>query len=83
MFRYNLDDVAINPHDRRYDFATTVLAGARVNHTLTRVRAGVVAHEHLARAGLPKEVLGKLVRTGWQGEAYQDLFRRQIAQEGR
>lgn len=71
-------------------------AGERLHRELRRVRAayqiheecarngaGVVAHEHLARAGLPKEVLGKLVRTGWQGEAYQDLFRRQVAQEGR
>lgn len=36
----------VNPHDHRYDFTTTVLAGAMVNHTFTRVRAG-------AREGSP------------------------------
>ncbi len=69
-------------------------AGERLDRELRRVReayriheecarngAGQVAQEHLVNAGLPREVLGKLVRTGWQGEAYQDLFRRQLREE--
>lgn len=71
-------------------------AGKRLDLELRRVRAAWAIHEecarngagnaafaHLEAAGLPASALGKLKRTGWQGQAYEDLFRRQLAQEGR
>lgn len=53
----------------------------RTHEECARNGAGKVAREHLERAGLPAGALGKLERTGWQGEAYQELFRRVLAGE--
>lgn len=53
----------------------------RTHEECARNGAGKVAREHLERAGLPAGVLGKLERTGFQGEAYQELFRRVLAGE--
>ena len=58
-----------------------VAAAYRIHEECARNGAGQVAHEHLLAAGLPPGALMKLQRTGWQGEAYQDLFRRQLGQE--
>lgn len=58
-----------------------VAAAWRIHEECARNGAGQAAHDHLLKAGLPAGALGKLVRTGWQGEAYQDLFRRQLEQE--
>lgn len=58
-----------------------VRAAYQIHEECARNGAGQVAHEHLLAAGLPEGALGKLRRTGWQGEAYQDLFRRQLREE--
>lgn len=58
-----------------------VSAAYRIHEECARNGAGQVAAEVLGKAGLPPGALTKLVQTGWQGEAYQDLFRRQLREE--
>lgn len=57
-----------------------VSAAYRIHEECARNGAGEVAAEMLEAAGLPVDGL-PLRRTGWQGSAYQDLFRKQVKQE--
>lgn len=50
----------------------------RIHEECARNGAGNAAFAHLEAAGLPACALGKLKRTGWQGQAYEDLFRRKL-----
>lgn len=58
-----------------------VSAAYHIHEECARNGAGQVAAEVLGKAGLPPGALTKLIQTGWQGEAYQDLFRRQLREE--
>lgn len=51
-----------------------------IQEECARSAAGRVAHELLEGAGLPVDSL-PLLRMGWQGEAYADLFRQLMKRE--
>lgn len=53
----------------------------RIHEECARNGAGNAAHEHLLAAGLPPGALMKMKQTGWQGSAYEELFKRQLAGE--
>lgn len=55
-------------------------AAYRIHQECARNAAGNYADELLTAAGLPTSGLG-LRRTGWQGDAYKDIFKRQMEQE--
>jgi len=55
-------------------------AAYRIHQECARNAAGNVAAMVLRDAGLPITTLG-LERTGWQGEAYRELFEEQLKQE--
>jgi hypothetical protein len=57
-------------------------AAYKIHRECSRNAAGNVGAELLRDAGLPIATLG-LELTGWQGEAYQKLFKKQLKQEKR
>lgn len=68
--------------ERLHNEVRRVAAAYRIHEECARNGAGNAAHEHLLKAGLPPGALMKLKQTGWQGSAYEELFRAQIKQEG-